>query len=987
MKKVLRWLGALVLAAAVCFAGAALADSWNQGEDGYWRLVDDSGNPVTDFSSMSSVTIPAKVDKLDAQDFYSIENGFIIYCEPGSCAEKFALKYGLQYDNGVERVVGTEIKSTEEKARWIVDHYTTPDMTVEEKALHLHRWLLWNAEYDYTYRNHSAAGVLVEGKGVCESYAKAMQMMLTMAGVPNKYVSGSANNNTGNGFEGHAWNLIQVNGKWYHVDTTWGLFMLTDEEIGYDHHWSVSTNSTGFVQRGSQVRYYDENGAMLTGLQWITRTDYTYDMSTYPKDNWHYETTRKLYYFGEDGVMRTGFQTVDGKHYYFKLEGDAVTEDLRHEEDGTYYFGKDGAAQTGLLWLSDNYNPLMYFGADGKRVQEGWIEDGGNRYHASNGTLDTGRTKIGDDYYYFDQHGRMKTGMINLHYYGEDGKQLFGWQVIKGHTYYFYPGEGDAMRAGIHEVDGVKYGFDRSGKLLTGLQSLDGELYFFGEDGAQLTGWQTSNGRRYYFRDSAWAGFIYPNEDSNSTYYCDPVTREMYTGLLVLNDGSYQNGKSLYFGADGKMFEKAWIELDGKRMYAGFGGYLLCSGRTTVDGDSYCFGDDCVMQTGLVLLDGELYCFGEDGKQLYGKQDINGATYCFSGPFGSAVRGMTYDGAEYGADGKMLGQDPLPSAAHIHVLEEIPGKEPSCTEKGWTAGYRCTECGEVVSPGKELPEKHSPVKDDKVYPTRTKPGLTAGTHCSICGKVLQAQEPIPMTSLTGSFVERCYNLILGRNPDQDGLDDWTFKLEYGTRTAAEIIQGFLLSPEYTTRRNSPEETVEILYRTMLDRASDEGGKNTWTSILNNGCSQDSVINGFTNSQEFSALCEEYGLLGGKIESLQARDTNPSVTAFVNRCYTEVLNRAGEEGGLNNWCEAILSRTQTPKNVAAGFVFSQELQNRNLSTEETVDMLYRLYLGREADPDGKAYWLQQMAEGMTLEQLNDGFADSAEFAGIVAGYGL
>ena len=84
---------------------------------------------------------------------------------------------------------------------------------------------------------------------------------------------------------------------------------------------------------------------------------------------------------------------------------------------------------------------------------------------------------------------------------------------------------------------------------------------------------------------------------------------------------------------------------------------------------------------------------------------------------------------------------------------------------------------------------------------------------------------------------------------------------------------------------------------------------------------------------------------------------------------------------------LLDKVQTPKEVASGFVFSQEMTNQNLSNEALVDRMYQLYLGREADPEGREYWVRQLENGMTLEELNNGFADSVEFQDITAGYGL
>ena len=236
------------------------------------------------------------------------------------------------------------------------------------------------------------------------------------------------------------------------------------------------------------------------------------------------------------------------------------------------------------------------------------------------------------------------------------------------------------------------------------------------------------------------------------------------------------------------------------------------------------------------------------------------------------------------------------------------------------------------------------------------------------------------------FVSRCYRLILNREADEGGLNNWTALLASGNANASEIISCFLYSEEYQNLNNTDDATVEILYNTMLDRGSDPAGKDNWMSYLSAGCSDLSIINGFCGSQEFGNICTDYGITPGSVAPEQ-RDRNRSVTAFVSRCYWQALNRSGDAGGLNYWCQMLLDKVQTPKEVASGFVFSQEMTNQNLSNEALVDRMYQLYLGREADPEGREYWVRQLENGMTLEELNNGFADSVEFQDITAGYGL
>lgn len=85
--------------------------------------------------------------------------------------------------------------------------------------------------YGTYYNCHSAYGILLEGYGVCESYAKAMSRLLDAVGIPNFYVVGDSDGG------GHAWNYIQMpNGSWYLQDSTWN-------DPGYNN--PEQKNSTG----------------------------------------------------------------------------------------------------------------------------------------------------------------------------------------------------------------------------------------------------------------------------------------------------------------------------------------------------------------------------------------------------------------------------------------------------------------------------------------------------------------------------------------------------------------------------------------------------------------------------------------------------------------------------------------------------------------------------------------------------------------------
>ncbi len=140
-------------------------------------------------------------------------------------------------------------------------------LTEFETEVVLHDYLVNHCTYSYgSDKNDNefrAYGALIEGQAVCNGYAEAMALLLSCAGIENQYVVGVAKSgsrsvkqkqeNDSSGEEkkeNHAWNLVQINGSWYHLDATWddpvgdkdilshAYFNLSDELMKRDHTWA-----------------------------------------------------------------------------------------------------------------------------------------------------------------------------------------------------------------------------------------------------------------------------------------------------------------------------------------------------------------------------------------------------------------------------------------------------------------------------------------------------------------------------------------------------------------------------------------------------------------------------------------------------------------------------------------------------------------------------------------------------------------------------
>ena len=130
----------------------------------------------------------------------------------------------LQFTMDTEQRIEAIKKFDQAVADFLAERPNTDDDY--EIELYLHNRLLKSCIYDSqaaassssAYANaYSAYGALIEGKAVCEGYAKAMQLLLNASSIPTTVVLGNAVEDG----EAHMWNLTNINGSYYYLDPTW----------------------------------------------------------------------------------------------------------------------------------------------------------------------------------------------------------------------------------------------------------------------------------------------------------------------------------------------------------------------------------------------------------------------------------------------------------------------------------------------------------------------------------------------------------------------------------------------------------------------------------------------------------------------------------------------------------------------------------------------------------------------------------------------
>lgn len=222
-----------------------------------------------------------------------------------------------------------------------------------EKELFFHDYVCEVTTYTEVDMDDTAYSALINGKAICEGYSRAMQVLLDRAGIENYLVVGDGK--TEDGTEPHMWNIVEIDGKNYHLDATWDdtgsetdygylYFNVTDEFISRDH---LNINPAN-----NNCAYMDSNYFVMNNL--YVESFKNYDSLVSPvaealkisSDN-----TVEILFANEKELTEAVEELENNNYEFFDFVGDVVRKSGKDlQSDEIEYYTLDGCDYLCLIF-------------------------------------------------------------------------------------------------------------------------------------------------------------------------------------------------------------------------------------------------------------------------------------------------------------------------------------------------------------------------------------------------------------------------------------------------------------------------------------------------------------------------------------------------------------------------------------------------------------------------------------------------------------
>lgn len=141
---------------------------------------------------------------------------------------KITVKNKKTYDDEKITYISTYIQE-------FINSNINDTMSNQDKIKVFHDYIINNTIYDVdnTDKSYTAYDLITTGKSICGGYSDIMSIYLNILGIQNYKITS----------ENHIWNLVNLDGVWYHLDMTWDDPVASDGKQYLIHNFFlISTN-------------------------------------------------------------------------------------------------------------------------------------------------------------------------------------------------------------------------------------------------------------------------------------------------------------------------------------------------------------------------------------------------------------------------------------------------------------------------------------------------------------------------------------------------------------------------------------------------------------------------------------------------------------------------------------------------------------------------------------------------------------------------
>lgn len=159
----------------------------------------------------------------DHPELFWVDDAMTIWISPGGEGNRIQLMYNMDKQKIPE--VRMEI---ERRAQEILD-LMDPGLSDYEKMKFVYGYLIGHTAYQKgSPQNQNIQSVFLNGASVCRGYAKSFQYLMDRLGIFCILVHGTTD-------EAHSWNIVRLEGDYYHVDATWGEPSMEGAPVNYGY--------------------------------------------------------------------------------------------------------------------------------------------------------------------------------------------------------------------------------------------------------------------------------------------------------------------------------------------------------------------------------------------------------------------------------------------------------------------------------------------------------------------------------------------------------------------------------------------------------------------------------------------------------------------------------------------------------------------------------------------------------------------------------